>query len=85
MLFERAPRFGLRDLRSYAEEIGLDADQFSRCLEFGQHEATVERDTREAIRIGLRGTPSFIVNDQPLVGPTPERMIQVIEGILASK
>ncbi len=85
LLFDRAPQLGLRQLKSYAVEVGLDSDLFNRCLDSAQHQATVERDLREAFRLGFRGTPSFLVNDQPLVGPTPERMVQMIENVLATR
>lgn len=84
LLFDRAPRLGVPDLKAYAMEAGLDPGQFNTCLDSGQHRDTVERDLREAYRMGFQGTPSFLVNDQPLVGPTPERMVQVIESLLSS-
>jgi protein-disulfide isomerase len=84
LLFAQAPRLGVRDLKTYAGEIGLDMEQFYQCLDSGLHKDTVDRDLQDAFRRGFQGTPSFMVNGQALIGPTPERMIQMIEAILAN-
>jgi protein-disulfide isomerase len=83
LLFERAPRLGTRDLKSYAAELGLDQASFEECLDTGTHRETVNLDRVEAQRKGFRGTPSFTVNEQPLIGPNPNFMIQMIERELA--
>lgn len=82
MLFERG-RLSARDLKEYASELGLDTETFEGCLDSGRHEETVERDMREAFRLGFRGTPSFIINDQPILGVNPNQMIQMIDSLLA--
>lgn len=53
-------------LKAYAAEIGLDPRKFNQCLDSGRHAPTVERDLQEALARGFRGTPSFVVNDQPI-------------------
>jgi protein-disulfide isomerase len=78
LLFARAPAIGLDELKSYAVEIGLDAEGFNACLDSGQHGATVDRDMQDAIARRFRGTPSFTVNDQPLAGPPTFEMLQAI-------
>ncbi len=85
LLFENAPVTSVRAMKDYAAQLGLDTNQFDECLDSGLHRATVDRDLREAYRQGFRGTPSFMINDQPLVGPTPERMVQIIDSVLASQ
>ena len=42
---------------------------FNQCLDSGQHKADVDRDWQAAVRLGFIGTPSFLVNQQKLVGP----------------
>jgi protein-disulfide isomerase len=85
LLFERAPQLSSSHLKSYAVELGLDTAAFDRCLDSGRHEGTVDRDQRAAFQIGLRGTPSFLVNDQPLIGGNPDQLIQMIDTILANR
>jgi cyclophilin family peptidyl-prolyl cis-trans isomerase len=57
-------------LVGYAEELGLDTDQFAQELKDHVHLAKVESDTQDAMQAGLSGTPSYIVNG--VVYPTQE-------------
>lgn len=83
LLFEQATSLRTSDLKRYAENIGLDSSLFKQCLDSGQHKATVEKDLQDAYRHRFRGTPSFLVNDQPLAGPPNFQILQnLIEPIL---
>ena len=85
LLYERAPALSVSDLKAYAAEIGLDTERFNQCLDSSQHQATVERDEQEAFRRGFRGTPSFLVNDQPLVGPPSfDDLQKLLDSILTA-
>lgn len=85
LLFARAPALGISDLKAYAADIGLDTAQFNQCLDSGKHLATVRRDWQDAETHGFLGTPSFLINNQPFVGPpTAEYLEQKIDAILAS-
>jgi protein-disulfide isomerase len=86
LLFERGPSFRDEKLKSYAVEIGLDATAFNQCLDTRQHQATVDKDLEDAFQRRFRGTPSFLVNDQPLAGPPTFEFLQsLIEPILAAE
>lgn len=78
-LYENAAPLGSSDLKRYASELGLDSEQFDQCLDSGQHQATVDRDLQDAYRRRFRGTPSFLVNDQPLAGPPN---FQYLKGLI---
>jgi protein-disulfide isomerase len=79
VLYENAPAIRVSDLKAYAKQIGLDTGQFNQCLDSGQYKAMVDQDRIEAGRLGLRGTPSFLVNDQRLAGPP---MYETLKSIL---
>jgi protein-disulfide isomerase len=82
-LYESASSLGTSDLKRYASDLGLDSELFNQCLDSGQHQATVDRDLQDAYRRRFRGTPSFLVNDQPLAGPPNFQYLQgLIEPIL---
>jgi protein-disulfide isomerase len=84
-LYERATSLATSELKLYANELGLDSEQFNQCLDSGQHQATVDRDLQDALGRRFRGTPSFLVNDQPLAGPPNFQYLQgLIEPILQS-
>ena len=83
LLFEQAPSLRTGDLKRYAEDLGLDSTLFNQCLDSRQHQATVDKDLQDAYRRRFRGTPSFLVNDQPLAGPPNFQFLQgLIEPIL---
>ena len=85
LLYDRAPALSVSNLKGYSAEIGLSTEKFDRCLDSGQHQATVEQDKQEAFRLGLRGTPSFFVNGQLLVGPPSLDYLQsLIDPLLIS-
>ncbi len=67
----------------YAEDLGLDTAAFRQCIESGQFGQQVREDLREGQQVGVRGTPSFLINGQFLAGAHPFEMFeQVIEAEL---
>ena len=67
----------------YANELGLDVTSFGECLDSGATRSQVEADAAEGGARGVRGTPAFFINGQPLVGAQPYAVIaQVIDAAL---
>jgi protein-disulfide isomerase len=80
LLFANAPRASLQDLKGFAAQLKLDATRFEECLTGGAHEAAVQRDFDEGVRLGVTGTPGFFVNGRALQGAQPlDRFIALIE------
>ena len=71
VLFERQPRFERQDLVDYAINLNLDREHFERCLDGHQYRAAVEADFAEGRELGVRSTPTFLINGKPLVGAQP--------------
>lgn len=85
-LYEQGRLLNVVDLKTYAREIGLDSTQFNQCLDSGQNKAKIDRNLEQAYRLGLPGTPSFVVNDQKLAGPPTYATLKgIIDDILAAK
>jgi protein-disulfide isomerase len=85
LLYNRAPALSVSDLKSYAAELGLDTAEFNRCLDSGRYQAKVNQSLQEAYKRGFQGTPSFLVNNQPLAGPPSfETLKNLIDPILAA-
>ncbi len=83
MLFENQGKTGFEDLLGFAENLGLDKDQFSECLASHRYKSKVDSDFREAFEIGVYGTPTFFINDQVVVGPkTFNEFRQIIDSEL---
>jgi protein-disulfide isomerase len=78
---ENRGAFSQEKLKQFARELGLDTQAFNACLDSGKHAALVREQTATAQALGMRGTPSFLVNDQLLVGALPfEEFRRAIEA-----
>lgn len=69
LLLDRQDRLAPENLIGYAEQLGLDLDQFRDDLARHRHEARVQRDIDSADRSGVAGTPTFFVNGRRHDGP----------------
>jgi len=59
------------DMAALAGPAGLNAQQFAACYAEGRTDARIARATGIANDIGVRVTPSFLVNDRPVQGALP--------------
>jgi len=83
-LFANAPKASPEQLKTYAQQVGLELPSFERCLASGTHAATVQKSVDEAIRLGVTGTPAFFINGELLSGAQPlEALTRAIERELA--
>ncbi|MFK8001038.1 MAG: DsbA family protein [Polyangiales bacterium] len=72
------------DLRRYGGELGLDPQGVFAALG-GAHDASIEADIALAGRVGVRGTPGFVVNGEQLMGAQPfEAFVAAIERATAA-
>jgi protein-disulfide isomerase len=74
VLFARAVRNELRgaeDVRSAAQEVGLDGPAFVACLKNGTARDRVNADRADGDRRGVDGTPTIFVGSQKIVGAQP--------------
>ena len=67
-LFQNQGALDVPSLKAYAEELGLDVETFSTCLDSGAKRDVVAADHRDALAHGVNGTPTFFVNGRMLVG-----------------
>lgn len=63
-------------LRTYATELGADADQVIQATRDGRHDAAIEADLAVAERAGISGTPTFTINGFLLTGAQPIAMFR---------
>jgi len=54
------------NLRRFASDLSLDMDEFNDCYNSDKHLSLVQEQQRTAGAFGLSGTPSFVLNGQPL-------------------
>jgi protein-disulfide isomerase len=62
LLYENQRRLRDQDLHAYAEQLGLDVEQFDKDLAEHVHAPRVREDFMSGVRSGVNGTPSFYVN-----------------------
>jgi protein-disulfide isomerase len=55
-------------VETISQNLGLNQTEFAACLESQESQAAIMADLQEARRLGLDGTPSFIINGRPLLG-----------------
>ena len=71
-LFAAQPSIGLAPWRRFAEEAGVaDLPRFEACLTDPASVRVVERDVKDAGALGVRATPTFLVNDLAVTGTPP--------------
>ena len=70
-LFSMRYDLNVSGYQSYAEELELDMDAFSDCLESGRYNDEVMADYEYAANLGVNSTPTFFVNGIPVVGAQP--------------
>ena len=63
----------------YASELGLDTEKFKADMESQALMDKIDRDEQDGNLIGVRGTPSFYVNGEPLEVLDPNFLRQTIE------
>jgi protein-disulfide isomerase len=86
ILFANAPALAVDHLKAYADEIGLDMQQFNNCLDSGEHQQSVESALNAAMDLGLRSVPSFMVNQRRLIGPPSfEQLSNAIDELLLTQ
>jgi protein-disulfide isomerase len=89
MLYERRDAWNnnpdhVNIFKGWIPELDLDQAAFDQCLDSGKYAAEVQADQRDGASYGVRGTPTFFINGQALVGAQPiEAFQQVIDAELA--
>lgn len=85
VLFENPAALDTDSLVAYAEQLELDVDEFTECLDSGKYTEEVLADLDDGRTYGVTGTPTFFINGVPLVGALPFSSFQeVIDAELGS-
>lgn len=59
------------NLLKLADELGCDMARFQAALDSHTHQAKVQEDSEAASRLGINGTPAFLINDFYVSGAQP--------------
>lgn len=77
-LFEQQSLIGVRSWERFAEDARVpDSGAFERCLAERRFEDRVREDISEARRIGVLGTPTFILDDRMVSGVEAPKLLSL--------
>jgi protein-disulfide isomerase len=70
-------------LEKFAENLGLDMDQFNTCIDEERYSADVEADYNAGLALGIGSTPTLVINGTLYVGAYPlTQLAPIIEAEL---
>jgi protein-disulfide isomerase len=77
---ENSGTFAKDNLKRFAAELGLDTSRFDACLDRDRELDAVRRESEDAQRRGIAGTPTLFVNGRPLGGvPSFDQLRAIVE------
>ena len=85
-LFAGPARSDAARLKTYADDVALDAAAFDECIRTSRYQSTIQADIESGRRLGVTGTPTFFINGRMLVGAVPlEKFVELVDSELASR
>ena len=77
-------QFTVDDVKNWAGQLGLDAAKFNSCVDSNKYQSKIDKDSAEGTKLGIEGTPTFLINNTKLVGAQPfSEFKRVIDAELA--
>lgn len=72
-------------MSGYAKDLGLDTDAFDRCLSARQFQPEILANLRQGERIGVTGTPTFLIGARrlPAGAPTYDEIKALVDSATA--
>ena len=84
--FAKQDSLGLKPWQSYATEAGIaDTARFARCVLSTSPVPRIDDGLALGRRIGVRGTPTVVINGWRLARPPYDSLSEVVAGILAGR
>ena len=79
LLFGDQKLYTRQDLETYAGALSLDINRFKACLDDGRMKGRIQADIEEANRVGIKATPTLIVNGHLIEGlPSPDQFATML-------
>ena len=80
LLFDNQRELGDENLKAFAGTIGIDTYQFNECLDGKKYQKQISEDIRLSDKLGMSGTPGFIVGLTDPKDPDKALMSEYIKG-----
>jgi len=85
-IFESQRDLAVETFERYAQEIGIDVEQFKKDVVSADVKKSIDEDMQQAQELGVSGTPAFFINGRFLSGAQPfESFKRTIDAELAKK
>jgi protein-disulfide isomerase len=79
LLFSDQKEYTKDEFSGLAGKLGLDVGRFQTCLDDGKIKEYIRKDIEEAERLGIKATPTLIINGHFIEGlPTPQKLASLI-------
>jgi protein-disulfide isomerase len=79
LLFIDQKVYSRQDLETYAGALSLDMSRFNTCLDDGHVKTRIQADIEEAGRVGIKATPTLVVNGHLIEGlPSPDQFATML-------
>jgi len=72
VLFTNRAFLAESDLKQFARQLKLDMTRLEACVKGGRARQAIQQDIQEGIKRELKGTPTFFVNGEVIVGLRPQ-------------
>lgn len=77
-LFENQQLLSTDNYKKWAEELGLDTDQFNGCVDSKKYASEVAKDSADGSAAGVTGTPAFFINGKYISGAQPFSVFEAL-------
>ena len=78
LLFAKGVAGGVSSFKQYAVDLGLNTEEFNKCLDAGAMADEIAKDFQDGQSVGITGTPGFLINGQLVVGAQPYSVFEKI-------
>jgi protein-disulfide isomerase len=73
------------EINGFAKQVGLNTDEFDKCIDSPEAAQRVQKDSAEARSIGVSSTPTFVVNGMIVPGANEQGLKSAIDVALSEK
>lgn len=83
LIFGNQRQIAPQDLKAHGQSLGLDASVFNACLDGDKYAEQIGSDGAEARKLGIRGTPSFMLGKTDSTDPNKVKATKLIRGAVS--
>ena len=79
-IFHNRKNLSEPELETYAKRVGVEIPAWKLCLASDEYSKKVQADMRAGARLGIRGTPAFLIGLSDPNDPNKLRAVRLLEG-----